>query len=62
MMSMKGIDITGMHAVRTEEGHAFEMVLKLAVPHDSTVESILKELESAGQEFEITADLREFGE
>ena len=62
MMSMKGIDITGMHAVRTEEGHAFEMVLKLAVPQDSTVESILKELESAGQEFEITADLREFGE
>ena len=62
MMSMKGIDITGMHAVRTEEGQAFEMVLKLAVPQDSTVENLLKELESAGQEFEITADLREFGE
>lgn len=62
MMSMKGIDITGMHAVRTEEGRAFEMVLKLAVPQDYTVENLLKELENAGQEFEITADLREFGE
>ena len=62
MMSMKGIDITGMHAVRTEEGRAFEMVLKLAVPQDSTMENLLKELENAGQEFEITADLREFGE
>jgi len=59
---MKGIDITGMHAVRTEEGRAFEMVLKLAVPQDYTVENLLKELENTGQEFEITADLREFGE
>jgi len=26
------------------------------------MENLLKELENAGQEFEITADLREFGE
>ncbi len=62
MMSMKGIDITGMHAVRTEEGSAFEMVLKLAVPLDCTIESLLNDLENAGREFEITADLREYGE
>ncbi len=61
-MSMKGIDITGMHALRTEEGRAFEMVLKLAVPKDYSTETLQQDLETAGQEFEITADLREYGE
>jgi glycine cleavage system transcriptional repressor len=59
LMSLKRIDITGMHAVRTEEGKAFEMVLKLAIPNDCTVESLLSELDIAGKEFEMTADLRE---
>jgi len=62
LMSMKGIDITGMHALRTDEGRQFEMVLKLAVPKDYTTESLLQDLETAGKEFEITADLREYGE
>jgi len=62
MMSVKGIDITGMHAIRTEEGLAFEMVLKLAVPRDCTVESLLHDLDCAGKEFDITADLRQYGE
>jgi glycine cleavage system transcriptional repressor len=62
LMSMKGIDITGMHALRTEEGHAFEMVLKLAVPKDYTNENLLVDIENAGKEFEITADLRQYGE
>lgn len=46
MMSVKGIDITGMHAIRTEEGLAFEMVLKLAVPRECTVESLLQDLDT----------------
>jgi predicted amino acid-binding ACT domain protein len=62
IMSRKGIDITGMHAIRTEEGHAFEMVLKLAVPEDCSVESLMQDLETAGKEFEVTADLRQSGE
>lgn len=62
IMSRKGIDITGMHAVRTEEGRAFEMVLKLAVPQDCTPDVLLQDLENAGREFGITADLRAYGE
>jgi len=62
VMSLKGIDITGMHALRTEEGRAFEMVLKLAVPQDCTVESLLEDLHIAGTEFGLTADLRASGE
>ena len=62
VMSLKGIDITGMHALRTEEGDAFEMVLKLAVPPECTIESLLKDLEIAGTELGITADIRAFGE
>ena len=61
VMSLKGIDITGMHAVRTEEGESFEMVLKLAVPDDCSVESLLQEVSLAGREFDATADLRESG-
>ncbi len=60
LMSLNRIDITGMHAIRTEEGKAFEMVLKLAVPKDCTIESLLSDLESAGKEFEMTADLQEY--
>lgn len=62
VMSLKGIDITGMHALRTEEGRAFEMVLKLAVPQDCTIENLLQDLNCAGMEFDITADLKAFGE
>lgn len=62
VLSMKGIDITGMHAVRTEEGAAFEMVLKLAVPEECAIETLLQDLNQAGSAFQVTADLREFGE
>ena len=62
VMSLKGIDITGMHAVRTDEGQAFEMVLKLALPQDCSVEGLLQELNDAGRDFEVTAELREAGE
>jgi len=61
VMSMKSIDITGMHAVRTAEGDTFEMVLRLAVPVDCPIEVFLGELDLAGQEFQVTAELREFG-
>lgn len=62
VMSMRSIDITGMHAVRTDEGRSFEMILKLAVPESYPAEQLLNDLNNAGREFEVTADLREFGE
>ena len=62
MMSMRGIDITGMHAVRTDEGRSFEMVLKLAVPADYSSDALLNDLNNAGSEFQITADLRQAGD
>lgn len=62
VLSLRGIDISGMHAVRTEEGQAFEMILKLAVPSETPVETLLHELNDAGREFDVTADLRAFTE
>jgi glycine cleavage system transcriptional repressor len=62
VMSLQGIDITGMHAVCTEEGQAFEMVLKLAIPVDCSIDGLLSELNLAGRHAEVTADLRESAE
>jgi glycine cleavage system transcriptional repressor len=62
VMSLKGIDITGMHALRTDDGHGFEMVLKLAVPQDCTIDSLLQDLENVDIELGIKAELRAFGE
>jgi glycine cleavage system transcriptional repressor len=62
MMSMRSIDITGMHALRTDEGRSFEMVLKLSVPEEYPAEQLLNDLNNAGREFEVTANLSEFGE
>jgi glycine cleavage system transcriptional repressor len=60
VMSLHGIDITGMHALRTAEGTGFEMVMRLAMPSTCTVESFLNELTEAGRAFEMTADISEF--
>ncbi len=62
VLSMRGVDITGMHALKANEGRSFEMVLKLAVPAEYQAEHLLSDLNNAGREFEVTADLREFGE
>jgi (p)ppGpp synthase/HD superfamily hydrolase len=53
-----GIDITGMHAVRTEEGHAFEMILRLALPNNFNHEQLLQEIEAIGRPLGVTADLK----
>lgn len=62
IMSMRGIDITGMHAVKTEEGEAFEMVLKLALPANCPAEMLLHEIENAGRDVGVTADIRSSAE
>ncbi len=62
VMSLKGIDISGMHAVRMDEGQKFELVMKLAIPQDCPIDSLLHELNDAGREFNVTAELREAGE
>lgn len=60
VMSLRGIDITGMHALRTAEGSGFEMVLRLAVPVSCDVETLLRDLNETGRAFEMTADIAEF--
>lgn len=60
VMSLHGVDITGMHAVRTGEGTGFEMVLRLAVPPKCQVDGLLQDLNSAGREFQMTAEISEF--
>lgn len=62
IMSVRGIDITGMHAVKTEEGEAFEMVLKLALPANCPAELLLHEIENAGRDVGVTADIRSSAE
>jgi glycine cleavage system transcriptional repressor len=60
VMSLRGIDITGMHALRTAEGSGFEMVLRLAVPASCDVDTLLRDLHETGRAFEMTADISEF--
>jgi glycine cleavage system regulatory protein len=60
VMSLHGIDITGMHALRTAEGSGFEMVLRLAMPSTCNVDGLLHDLNEAGRAFEMTADISEF--
>lgn len=62
VMSLRSVDITGMHAVRTAEGTEFEMVMRLAVPAGCDVNSLLLDLNEAGRAFEMTADISEFTE
>jgi glycine cleavage system transcriptional repressor len=61
IVSRHGIDITGMHAVRTEEGGAFEMILRLALPVSFSASLLLQEIEAAGRNVGVTADLRPAG-
>ena len=60
VMSLHGIDITGMHALRTAEGSGFEMVLRLAMPSKCDVNGLLQDLNEAGRAFDMTADISEF--
>jgi len=56
-ISMRRIDIAGMHAVRARKGDGFEMVMKIAVPEDFNVEHFLNELNQIGRSFNMTADI-----
>jgi hypothetical protein len=47
-----------MHAVRTEEGGAFEMILRLALPNNFNDEQLLQEIEAVGRTLGVTADLK----
>ncbi|WP_158520820.1 ACT domain-containing protein [Fuerstiella marisgermanici] len=60
MISMRRIDIVGMHAVRTGGGTGFEMIMKIAIPDDMNTEDLLNELNTIGQSFNITADLSDY--
>ncbi len=60
IISMKRIDIVGMHAIRTKDGAGFEMIIKIAIPDGVSTDDLLKELNSMGQSFEITADISDY--
>ena len=60
VMSLHSVDITGMHALRTDEGTGFEMVLRLAVPASCDVDGLLRDLNEAGRAFQMTAEISEF--
>ena len=57
VISMRRVDITGMHAVRTADGGGFEMVMKIAVPADCQLDELLNELQTAGNTFNTTVEL-----
>jgi len=59
-ISMRRIDIAGMHAVETRRGEGFEMVMKIAVPADFDLKRFLKDLNQIGRSFNITADLSDY--
>ena len=59
-ISMRRIDIAGMHAIRTKNGDGFEMVMKIVVPDEFDMESFLAELNRIGRSFNITADVSDY--
>lgn len=60
VVSMRRIDIAGMHAIRSRGGKGFEMVLKVAVPEGVNKDTLLNELRLAGVQFNMTADISDF--
>jgi glycine cleavage system transcriptional repressor len=58
IMARHSVDITGMHAERSEDGQSFEMIQKLALPAGVDPLLLQQEVEAAGQDFGVTADLR----
>ena len=56
VISRQQADIVGMRAVRIDQRDGFEMVMKVAVPKDFDVSSLLEELRHAGREYNITVD------
>lgn len=59
-ISMRRIDIAGMHAVRARKGDGFEMVMKISVPTDFDVQRLLQDLNRIGKPFNMTADMADF--
>ena len=61
LISMQGIDVTGMNAVRARQGTGFEMIMKVAIPQSLHPQDFLRGLNAAGRSFNITADLSNYG-
>ncbi|MDG1894920.1 MAG: ACT domain-containing protein [Fuerstiella sp.] len=59
-ISICGIDIAGMHAIRTRNGKGFEMVMKIVVPDGFGLQSLLDDLNRLGKSFNITADVSDY--
>ncbi|MCP4171398.1 MAG: ACT domain-containing protein [Fuerstiella sp.] len=59
-ISIRGIDIAGMHAIRARNGKGFEMVMKIVVPDGFSLQSLLDDLNRLGRSFNITADISDY--
>ena len=59
-ISMRRIDIAGMHAIRARQGRGFEMVMKIAVPNDFDLDRFLADLNQIGRPFNMTADIADY--
>ncbi|MEZ6122094.1 MAG: ACT domain-containing protein [Planctomycetaceae bacterium] len=60
LIAARQVDIAGMHAVRVRKGSGFEMVMKIAVPTDLAIDSLLVELNRIGEPFNMTADVTDY--
>jgi len=56
VISMHQADIVGMRAVRVEDSDGFEMVMKVAVPREFEIGSLVAELSNATQNHDISID------
>ncbi|MEZ6131349.1 MAG: ACT domain-containing protein [Planctomycetaceae bacterium] len=60
VISMRRIDIAGMHAVQTRKGEGFEMVMKISVPARFDLDGLMQDLNQVGRSFNITAELSDY--
>jgi len=56
VVSRYQVDIVGMRAVRVRHGDGFEMVMKVAVPKDFVISTLMAALRDAGRDNNITVD------
>lgn len=59
-ISMRRVDIAGMHAIRTKNGAGFEMVMKIATPKEFDIDGLIDQINQIGKPFNMTAELSDY--
>lgn len=57
VISMHQADIVGMRAIRVDHSDSFEMVMKVALPGDTDIKTLMQALGEAGHDCSINVDL-----